>query len=100
MSRGTAGNAVTYDTDVLIPQDTEDKLWLLSYYEAYKITGSEEEDSGARSWDANFWLRSPTSPSSSNTDIVYYVDASGSLGSNRPACNTHCARPAFKISIT
>ena len=105
MAQGTSGTAVTFDTDVengveelagIDPDTTKDKLWLLSYYEAYKITGSTGVDSGARSWGANYWLRSPNS---SYTTDVYYVFASGLIGVSNVAYNTFCARPAFKISI-
>ena len=97
MAQGTSGTAVTFDTDVkngvgelagIDPDTTKDKLWLLSYYEAYK--------SGVRSWDANYWLRSPRS---SNTYGVNYVNASGDFGNSYNAYHTYCARPAFKISI-
>ena len=106
MAQGTSGTAVTFDTDVkngvgelagINPDTTKDKLWLLSYYEAYKITGSTGVDSGARSWDAFYWLRSPLS---SYTYSVYCVGASGNIGSGNDAYSTNCARPAFKISIT
>ena len=56
----------------------------------------QEVDSGARSWDARYWLRSPTS---SYTDYVYCVRASGQIPNVNSAYNTNCARPAFKISI-
>ena len=106
MYSSTAGNPVDFDTDVengvgelagIDPDTTKDKLWLLSYYEAYKITGSKEEDLGARSWGTYYWLRSP---GSSRTYSVYYVYAVGNIGSNDYADNTYCARPAFKISIS
>ena len=99
MAYGTSGSSVDFDTDVLIPQDTKDKLWLLSYYEASKITMTQgtAADSGARSWDATYWLRSP---SSSNTYRVYYVFASGFIGVHNVAYYTYCARPAFKISFS
>ena len=99
MYSSTAGNPVDFDTDVLIPQDTKDKLWLLSYYEASKITMTQgtAADSGARSWDATYWLRSPTS---SGTYRVYYVYTSGHLGIHDGAYITRCARPAFKISFS
>ena len=105
MAKDTSGSAVEFDTDVengvgelagIDPDTTKDKLWLLSYYEAYKITGSTGVDSGARSWGEKYWLRSPYS---SYTNIVYYVIASGSIGNISSASNTYCARPAFKISI-
>ena len=100
MSGDTSGTEVTFDTDVkngvetkgvagINPDTTKDKLWLLSYYEAYK--------SGVRSWDANYWLRSPNS---SYTNHVYFVTASGYIGTKHNAYPTYCARPAFKISIT
>ena len=97
MYSSTAGNPVDFDTDVLIPQDTKDKLWLLSYYEASKITMTQgtAADSGARSWDATYWLRSPLSSSTYRVNFVY---ASGVLGTY-DASDTNCARPAFKISI-
>ena len=99
MSGDTSGTEVTFDTDVkngvetkgvagIDPDTTKDKLWLLSYYEAYK--------SGVRSWDANYWLRSPNS---SYTNHVYFVTASGYIGTKHNAYPTYCARPAFKISI-
>ena len=105
MDSGTLGTAVDFDTDVkngveelagIDPDTTKDKLWLLSHYEAYKITGSEEEDLGARSWGEKYWLRSPNS---SYTYSVYFVYASGNIGLTL-AYNALCARPAFKISIT
>ena len=105
MYSSTAGNPVDFDTDVengvgelagIDPDTTKDKLWLLSYYEAYKITGNTLPDSGARSWDSHYWLRSPYS---SLTDYVYYVYPSSILGNLYNASNTFCARPAFNISI-
>ncbi len=107
MRGGTSGSAVTFDTDVengvgelagIDPDTTKDKLWLLSSYEASKITITQgtAADSGARSWDAFYWLRSPNS---SSTYTVLYVSASGDIGGNN-AYTTYCARPAFKISIT
>ena len=101
-----AGSVVEFDADVkkgvegvtgIDPDTTKDKLWLLSYYEAYKIAGNTSSDSGARSWDAFYWLRSPNS---SPTDYVYYVHAFGTIGSSYHAYTPYCARPAFKISIT
>ena len=103
-----AGSVVKFDTDVengvegvtgIDPDTTKDKLWLLSYYEASKITMTQgtAADSGARSWDAKYWLRSPYS---SLTNSVYYVSASGLVGNFSSASYTYCARPAFKISIT
>ena len=106
MAYGTTGSTVTFDTDVengvgelagIDPDTTQDKLWLLSYYEAYKITGSTAADSGARSWDAQYWLRTP---SLSDTSHVNSVLASGNIGYSNSASSTNCARPAFKISIT
>ena len=106
MADNTSGTAVTFDTDVengvgglagIDPDTTKDKLWLLSNYEAYKITGSYTEDSGARSWDDDYWLRSPYSPF---TNHGLYVDASGFVGIIYGVFGTYCARPAFKISIT
>ena len=93
---GSLGRAVEFDTDVengvgelagIDPDTTKDKLWLLSYYEA---------KSGVRSWDANYWLRSPNL---SNTNDVNFVSASGQLSNYHYAYVTYCARPAFKISI-
>ena len=103
-----SGSAVTFDTDVengvgelagIDPDATKDKLWLLSYYEASKITMTQgtAADSGARSWGGIYWLRSPYS---SATSSVYYVVASGFIGYFYSAYSTNCARPAFKISIT
>ena len=108
MGGGTSGSAVTFDTDVengvgelagIDPDTTKDKLWLLSYYEASKITITQgtAADSGARSWDATYWLRSPFS---STTVSVYFVSASGYIGRSSNAYHTNCARPAFKISIS
>ena len=105
MAYGTSGREVIFDTDVengvgelagIDPDTTKDKLWLLSHYEAYKITGSEEEDSGARSWDADYRLRSPYLNS---THFVCFANASGLIGNSNNAYNTFCVRPAFKISI-
>ncbi len=109
MGGSTSGSAVEFDADVkngvetkgvagIDPVTTKDKLWLLSYYEAYKITGSTGVDSGARSWDITYWLRSPYS---SSTHSVNYVNASGNIGNyGGIAYNSNCARPAFKISIS
>ena len=98
MADNTSGTEVIYDTDVTIPSSTADKLWLLSYYEASKITMTQgtSADSGARSWGRLYWLRSPYS---SGTGRVNYVDASGQINSGNNAYLTYCARPAFKISI-
>ena len=106
MGGSTSGAAVTFDTDVengvgelagIDPDTTKDKLWLLSYYEAYKITGNTSSDSGARSWDTEYWLRSPYSSVSS---AVHCVAASGSVSGGGTGCSaTDCARPAFKISF-
>ena len=106
MGGSTSGSAVEFDTDVengvegvtgIDPDTTKDKLWLLSYYEAYKITGSTGVDSGARSWGYTYWLRSP---SSSATNGAYYVNESGYIVGSNSAYGTYCARPAFKISIS
>ena len=105
MGGSTSGAAVTFDTDVengvgelagIDPDTTKDKLWLLSYYEAYKITGNTSSDSGARSWGARYWLRSSIS---SYTCYVSSVDASGIIGSSNAAFFAYGARPAFKISF-
>ena len=107
MDSGKLGTAVTFDTDVengvegvtgIDPDTTEDKLWLLSNYEASKITmtQSTEDDSGARSWGYYYLLRSPNL---SLTYYVYYALASGLIDSNSYASATFCARPAFKISF-
>ena len=107
MRGDTSGTEVTFDTDVengvgelagIDPNTTKDKFWLLSYYEASKITMTQgtDVDSGERSWGYDYWLRSPTS---SNTRSVYAVHASGQIYLNTGASNTFCARPAFKISI-
>ena len=96
-----------FDTDVengvgelagIDPDTTKDKLWLLSYYEASKITMTQgiEEDSGARSWDAQYWLRSPYSTYTNGARSVY---KSGTFSLNNSAYLRNCARPAFKISI-
>ena len=109
MGSHTSGVAVTFDTDVengvgelagIDPDTTKDKLWLLSYYEASKITLIQNisADSGARSWDALYWLRSPIS-SSTSTGSVCAVGSSGLIYNNYYAYYAHCARPAFKISI-
>ena len=107
MAGGTLGTEVKFDADVengvgelagIDPDTTKDKLWLLSYYEASKITITQgtAADSGARSWGEKYWLRSPNS---SYTYSVYFVYASGNIGLTL-AYNALCARPAFKISIT
>ena len=110
MGGSTSGAAVTFDADVkdgvetkgvagIDPDTTKDKLWLLSYYEASKITITQgtAADSGARSWDYYYWLRSPYS---SGTYSVNYVNAFGYIGYTNNAYDTRCARPAFKISIS
>ena len=107
MGDDTSGAAVTFDADVengvgelagIDPDSTKDKLWLLSYYEASKITISQSTtaDSGPRNWDDDYWLRSPNS---SFTFTVIYVGASGSFGELTAVSSAYCARPAFKISI-
>lgn len=109
MGGDTSGTEVTFDTDVkngvkgvagIDPDTTKDKLWLLSYYEASKITLTQgtAADSGARSWGTYYWLRSPNS--FITTTAVNCVLASGSVGSFNFASSTNCARPAFKISIS
>ena len=105
MAGSTLGSAVNFDTDVsngvndivgIDPDVTKDKLWLLSYYEAYKITGSTAADSGARGWDSTYWLRSPSLLSPSN--VISNILASGTIRSDEVQI-TRCARPAFKISF-
>ena len=106
MSGSTSVTAVEFDTDVrngvtgvagINPDTTKDKLWLLSSYEASKITRTQSSaaDSGARSWNAKYWLRSPHP---SYTTDESYIDASGQ-GFITNAFYTRCARPAFKISF-
>ena len=93
-SRMADGSPVDFDTDVLIPQNTKDKLWLLSDYECLKISS----DSGARNWGDYYWLRSPYT--SSTNFLIYSVYASGYISSNTgAAAATYSARPAFKISF-
>lgn len=113
---GTEGGAITFDDNVrtgkdssgvdfegvepIDPDTTEDKFWLLSYYEAYKIPSNPVEgNSDLRSWGSEYWLRSPGSVGSI---FPCYVDLSGYLSTPNPpagAVNTYCARPAFKIFI-
>ncbi len=106
MSGSTSVTAVEFDTDVrngvtgvagINPDTTKDKLWLLSSYEASKITRTQSSaaDSGARSWNAKYWLRSPHP--SYTTDEAYIEPSGQSFITN--AFYTRCARPAFKISF-
>ena len=99
MSDSTTKTGVTFDTDILIPQETKDKLWLLSYYEASKITLSQStsSDAGARSWNSVWWLRTPYY--SRGYRYVYYGTTSGGLTSTKDIYNSYFVRPAFKISF-
>ena len=82
----------------------EDKLWLLSYDEASKITSTESTsaDTGARSWGEIYWTR--TAFSMSVNLYAYTIESDGSIGTIGQTYypnvnNTYCARPAFKISF-
>ena len=111
MANTTAGEPVEFNANVkngvegvagINPDTTKDKLWLLSYYEASKITATQSigEDSGARSWDYTYWLRSPDLPGSIYISCVNCQDLPGQIGNiyNNAFC-TYAARPAFKISF-
>ena len=95
-----------------IPSSTVDKLWLLSAYEAYKIMNTESEDFVIRSWNNNWWLRSPNSYSRvygsylDGTCDVSYVNSSGTLyiysndNNLGSAPNySYAVRPAFQINF-
>lgn len=82
----------------------EDKLWLLSYDEASKITSTESTsaDTGARSWGEIYWTR--TAFSMSVNLYAHTIESDGSIGTIGQTYypivyNTYCARPAFKISF-
>lgn len=81
-----------------ISTSTEDKLWLLSWYEAYKMGGTTNQNCDERRFDYNYWLRSPFS-----YPINYYyqsfVSASGYMNVVYNAGFTYVCRPAFKITI-
>ena len=97
-----------------ISSNTIDKLWILSYYEAYEITGSDGEDSSsARAWTGEYWLRTLYVPTYSgpNSRSCYYVASSGSMAQTptpdnsystdqyATVDNAYCARPAFQMSF-
>ena len=102
-------SSATSPTDVAFPdlsgadagyqyQETdEDAFWLLSYYEVYNLVGSSSSD---RVWTSDsvnsYWLRSPTSFSSSG---AYFVSESGYLNNTTVRSSTYAARAAFKFSI-
>ena len=78
----------------------EDKLWLLSYDEASKITSTESTsaDTGARSWGYRYWTR--TTYNWSVPLVAYTIESDGSIGQTSSNVSyTNCARPAFKISF-
>lgn len=82
----------------------EDKLWLLSYDEASKISSTEgtSADTGARSWGYRYWTR--TTYNWSVPLVAYTIESDGSIGTIGQTYypdvnNTYCARPAFKISF-
>ncbi len=78
-----------------IPNTVVDKLWLLSNYEAYEITGSDSSsNAGVRVWNSDYWLRTPRS------SAVYYVWPSGEFMYEKDdASGAYCARPAFMMSF-
>ncbi len=78
----------------------EDKLWLLSYDEASKISSTEgtSADTGARSWGYRYWTR--TTYNWSVPLVAYTIESDGSIGQTSSNVSyTNCARPAFKISF-
>ena len=108
MAKDLVGSEVKFDIDVeygieeiaaINPDTTVDKLWLLSYFEASFITKAPQttaaDYSGARNWNASYWLRSPVS---SYTDWGTLVSSDGTL-SDSDDYNAFCVRPAFKISF-
>ena len=94
----TTKTSLEFDTDTGIdPDTTADKLWLISYYEASKITTTQStgSDNGARSWNSIYWTRTANS-----TPHPYYIMTNGYIGLGSIYFNwTNCARPAFKISF-
>ena len=112
MKNDLAGSSVKYNESVesKISSSTEDKLWLLSYYEASKIPTVQGNTAieGVRRWDANYWLRTPSGYSEDgliHLNGVYqiYINTSGAFSSSTPYdvayVSSKCARPAFKISF-
>lgn len=88
----------TGDSDTAgIPETTEDKLWILSYYEAYEITEDySSSNAGARKWNGHYWLRSYAL----NLLITYAcVGSNGILTSISDTFTTLIARPAFQMSF-
>lgn len=113
---GTEGGAITFDDNVrtgkdssgvdfegvepIDPDTTEDKFWLLSYYEAYKIPSNPVEgNSDLRSWGSEYWLRSPGSVGSIFPSCVAETGVLETGFKYDAAASTFCARPAFKIFI-
>ena len=81
-----------------IPSSTKDKLWLLSWYEAYKMDDTTLKNSKFRNFDYNYWLRSPFSYPI-NYYYQSYVSASGYMSVIYNACFTNLCRPAFKVTL-
>ena len=102
MSSTLAGTAINFDSDTSInPDSTIDKFWLLSYYEASKVTVTQSTgNSDEKKWDRAYWLRSPSNVEN-RTDIdTTLVSPYGGLSIGGVAPNSsYCARPAFKISF-
>ena len=71
--------------------DTEDKVFLLSYAEAWKYFKTDEE----RKSDGWWWLRSPGDDQNSAAD----VDTDGSLSISIVLNTSGCVCPAFKINL-
>ena len=72
--------------DPIDPDATADKLWLLSYYEASKLSST------IKNWDGEYWYRTPYL-ANTVTVLANYPGSWGVISS------TYCARPAFKISF-
>ena len=97
MGRNVSGTeSVTYDSDVEIPASTEDKLWLLSLYEA-SVLG----DNTSRAWGGIWWLRTPGTDGDTGHDKCHstYIRQDGTLNDQYRVYYSHYARPAFKVTI-
>lgn len=85
--------ALGYGDTQGIPSSTEDKLWILSRYEAIKISG-DETASDLRAWNETYWLRSPWD-NTINCNMIVWED--GEVDHVSKISVTYCARPAFQM---
>ena len=89
-------NKESVTTPSVSDPNSEEKFWLLSYYEASKIPAEQNvsDEDGARRWKENYFLRTANAGLSN----ALIVEPSGNITYTTVAY-TNCARPAFKISF-